>query len=86
MPKFSSSIDASPKSFEPPIPKNGSELAMGEKEEVETEGDDAEDIDEGDGTEYVPSLRIGSESHDDEDEDAPGEVAREEVEEPEEEG
>jgi hypothetical protein len=58
--------------------KKGSEVGMGENAEVETDeaGEDAA---------YVPSVRNGSESHaedevEDEDE-APGDVAREETEE-----
>lgn len=56
---------------------------MGENAEVETDEDETEDMDDGDGAAYVPSLRLGSESHaDDEAEEvAPGDVAREETEE-----
>lgn len=56
---------------------------MGENAEVEIEEDETEDMDDGDGAEYVPSLRMGSESHKDEeaDDEAPGEVALEETEE-----
>lgn len=65
------------------MPKNGSEEVIGENAEVEGEEDETEDKADGDGAEYVPSLRMGSESHneDDVEEIAPGEVAREGAEE-----
>ncbi len=73
-----------PKSFtELPMPKKGSEEAIGEYAAVEGEEGETEDMEDGDGTEYVPSLRMGSESHNEDDvEDvAPGELAREGAEE-----
>lgn len=58
--------------------KKGSDGGMAENAEVET--DEAE---EGEGAAYVPSLRNGSESHaeDEPEDEAPGDVAREESEE-----